>query len=347
MVYEAEDPRLGRHVALKFLPEDTAHSPEALERFKREARAASALNHPHICTIYDIGEHQGRPFIVMERMNGKTLKHRIEGRALPMERVLELGAHIADALEAAHGAGIVHRDLKPANVFVTEHGEAKLLDFGLAKLAGAEKGASRSDVETATHEKDLTSPGTTLGTVAYMSPEQARGAEVDVRSDLFSLGVVLYEMATGRLPFPGKTSAEIFNAILSQEPALPSRSNAEVAPKLEEIILKALEKDRSLRYQSATEVRADLKRLLRDSGRASGPSLNAKASALGRFRWPIWASVCTVLLAVAFGGTWLPDGRANPWRLSTSGWLCCPSRTWAPLTTTTSPTESPTTCAAS
>jgi Tol biopolymer transport system component len=265
VVYEAEDPRLGRNVALKFLPDDTTHSPEALERFKREARASSALNHPHICTIHDIGEHEGQPFIVMERMKGETLKHRIDGKRMPLEEVLTLGVQMADALDAAHGARIVHRDLKPANVFVTDHGEAKLLDFGLAKLVGADKEAALSSADTQGRE-DLTRPGLTLGTVAYMSPEQAHGDEVDARSDLFSLGVVLYEMSTGRLPFPGKTSAEIFNGILSHAPAPPSSLNPALPPRLDEIILRALEKDRETRYQTAADLRADLKRLRRDSG---------------------------------------------------------------------------------
>jgi formylglycine-generating enzyme required for sulfatase activity/predicted Ser/Thr protein kinase len=281
VVYEAEDLNLGRRVALKFLP-DALESPEALERFKREARAASALNHPHICVVYDLGEHEGKPFIAMERMKGETLKHALARGPMPLERVVELGSQIADALEAAHGAGIVHRDLKPANVFVTERGEAKLLDFGLAKLAGVERQAFGSEVETAAH---LTSPGMTLGTVAYMSPEQARGMEVDGRSDLFSLGVLLYEMSTGRLPFPGNTAAEIFNALLSQEPSPPSG----VPTGFERIILKCLMKDRSVRYPHASEVRADLRRI---------------ASSQRRTGLPV--KVTVVFLAVAIGAAgWL------------------------------------------
>ena len=300
VVFEAEDLNLGRKVALKFLPE-ALQSREALERFRREARAASALNHPHICVVYDLGEHAGKPFIAMERMQGQTLKHMISGRPLASERVLELGSQVADALEAAHGAGILHRDLKPANVFVTERGEAKLLDFGLAKvLNDATEGSEAPTVE------HLTQAGSTLGTVAYMSPEQARGEGLDARSDLFSLGVVLYEMATGRLPFAGTSTAETFKGILADTPAPPTSLNSAIPAKLEEVILKALEKDRSLRYQHAADLRADLKRLLRDT--TSGP---ASAAAIGRASpaWPsrraLVMSAVVALLALALGGVWL------------------------------------------
>ena len=300
VVYEAEDLNLGRNVALKFLP-DALESREAFERFKREARAASALNHPHICVVYDLGEHQGKPFIVMERMKGQTLKQMISGRLLPSERVLELGSQVADALVAAHGAGILHRDLKPANVFVTDHGEAKLLDFGLAKVLG--DAAEGSEAPTAEH---LTRPGSTLGTLAYMSPEQARAERLDARSDLFSLGVVLYEMATGRLPFEGKSTAEIYKGILAETPASPTHLNPAVPTKLEEVILKALEKDRGLRYQHAAEIRADLKRLLRDT--AVGPP-SASVSGRAASAWPSRRGLVTTgavaALALALGSLWL------------------------------------------
>ena len=305
VVYKAEDLRLGRHVSLKFLPEDLSREPQAIERFQREARAASSLNHPHICTIYDVDQYEGQHFIVMEYLEGQTLKHRIAGKPVDLDRVPEYGHQMADALEAAHSKAIIHRDIKPANIFLTDRGQVKLLDFGLAKLMPVRKGAQATlqggkTFGATTQDAHLTSDGVALGTVAYMSPEQVRGEELDERTDLFSLGLVLYEMSTGQRAFTGNTSGVIFAAILNHAPTPPARLNPAIPLQLEQIIAKALEKDRELRYRTASDMRADLQRLKRDTDSARALPFSPVQVSRQKLKrnWPhlVWGGIAAVLL---------------------------------------------------
>ncbi len=307
VVYKAEDSRLHRFVALKFLPDELAKDPQALARFQREAEAACALNHPNICTIYDIGEQDGKAFIAMECLDGETLKHRIDGKPIETEGLLTLAIEIADGLSAAHNKGIIHRDIKPANIFITELGHAKILDFGLAKVVSAGGATNLSEMPTDMEAEQLTRMGSTMGTISYMSPEQARGEELDARTDLFSFGAVLYEMATGRMAFPGNSAAIVHDGILNRTPVLASQLNQVLPPKLNEIIGKALEKDRKLRCQSAAEIRTSLQQLKRgtESGHISPTTPRVETKFTGKSTWHRWAigiGAAVVIIGSAVSG---------------------------------------------
>jgi eukaryotic-like serine/threonine-protein kinase len=309
VVYEAADLKLGRHVALKFLPDELAQDPQALNRFQREAKAASSLNHPNICTIYDVDEADGRTFIAMELLEGQTLRRQINGKPLEIETVLDLGIQIADALDAAHAKGIIHRDIKPANILVTNRGQAKILDFGLAKVRLEPESTDMSAL-TIESEAHFTSPGSVLGTVAYMSPEQVRGKKLDDRTDLFSLGAVLYEMCTGSLPFRGETSGATFDSILNRVPVPPIRINPEAPPKLQEIVYKALEKDRNLRYQHASDIRTDLQRLKRDTGSDKAATTDTPTARWSRRSMLIGAAGFVIVAAIIAVATWYFGSRS-------------------------------------